>query len=635
MPRSKDFAEGSPPDLAPLGPLGEVPRPEHPRPLLVRPCGCNLNGTWELGFDDADRGLREGWESGWPLPGRVVVPYPIESPLSGVAERAPRRLLWYRRRFEAPAELAAPRVALRVGACDHAARVFLNGREVGAHRGGYAPFACQIGHLLRPGENEVVIRAEDRDTWTQPRGKQEAGALRFPVDYDRVTGIWQTVWLEPLPEVSIEEVWTSFALGAGELAVHVVTSEPWDGEVEVVLTETPEAGSPELCRVAAAGLGRPEARLALRLAAPRLWSPETPWLHGLRVRLRRGERVMDQATSYAGLRELRAQGSRLLLNGEPLALRGILDQGYFPGGWYTAPTDADLRRDVELTRTLGFNLARKHQKAEDPRWLHHADRLGLLVWAEMPSGRDFTTALVADLVPEWMDLVRRDRGHPCVMAWVPFNESWGVWQQARRREERALVEGVAGLTRALDPTRFVVGNDGWEYAAGDLWTLHCYPDEGGSLAERLARLRADPFSPVLPEEHVLGLRSGALPGADPSRLPVVLSECGGIGFMPEDSGRAAGPWGRPDSAQAIPLFAYGDLARSQEDLESRIRAVMGEVRACPDLAGFVWTQLTDVQQEVNGLLRFDRTPKLPLERLRVLFAGEAPATRPGGAEPRS
>ncbi|MFQ5699806.1 MAG: glycoside hydrolase family 2 TIM barrel-domain containing protein [Myxococcota bacterium] len=586
------------------------PRPEYPRPLLVRPGWSNLNGSWELGFDPSDRGLREGWERGRPFEGRIQVPYPIGSELSGCrAPEDPLPVVWYRRRFRhAPtgrgARGAAARTLLRIGACDFATRVFVNGQQVGAHRGGYSPIACEVGHVLRPGENEVVLRVEDPATWSQPRGKQAAGAARSPVDYDAITGVWQTVWLEDLPEVSIDEIYTCWSRASGELAVHGVFSELWDGEVEVALYDHTR----EVARATGSGFGRREVRVVLRPPGPREWSPEDPHLYALRVELRRGAETMDLASSYTGLRELATEDGRILLNGKPLYVRGVLDQGYFPGGWYAAARDEDLRRDVELTRALGFNCARKHQKVEDPRYLYWADTLGLLVWGEMPSGRDFCSDLVTDLSREWLEVVRRDRGHPSLMAWVPFNESWGVWQQARRVEQRAFVEGLAGLTRALDPTRLVVANDGWEYTTGDLWTLHLYEGEPDAVSARLDALLADPATPILRAGSPLGERLGALAGADVAGLPVLLSECGGIGFRDA---------GTPEPER--PAFAYGDLPKTQAELEARIRAVADLLRDRPELSGFVWTQLSDVQQEINGLVTFDRQPKLPLPLLRSIF----------------
>jgi beta-galactosidase/beta-glucuronidase len=585
-------------------PSSPIPRPEYPRPALVRARWQSLNGRWELGYDPGDRGLRDGWQSGRRFERSVVVPFPLESALSGVVDPEPPPVVWYRRHFQVPHAWLEERTVLHVGACDYEAQLFVNGRGVGSHRGGYAPIACEVGHALHSGENEVVLRVSDPPTWSRPRGKQWAGAVRTPVDYDTVTGIWQSVWLEPLPPVSIAELWTRFALETGELAVHVALSEPVDAELEAVLRD----GEREVARARGATFGRIEARLRLPVPSPALWSPASPHLYELHVRLLEGGRESDRAQQWVGLREVAARDGRLLLNGEPLYLRGVLDQGYFPGGWYAAPSDEALRRDVELTRALGFNCARKHQKAEDPRYLYWADRLGLLVWSEMPSGRDFTGELVESIGREWPALVRRDRSHACVMAWVPFNESWGVWRQAERRDQRAFVEGMVGITRALDPTRPVVGNDGWEYAAGDLWTLHLYEGDRPDVSADLRRLLRDPHGDVLPPGQPLGRRVGALPGADVRGLPVLLTECGGIGFVPPEAER-------PEH----PLFAYGKLPATAAELEERIRAVAAAIAGCPELSGFVWTQLSDVQQEMNGLLDFERRPKLPAERLRAIF----------------
>ncbi|RZO78158.1 MAG: glycoside hydrolase family 2, partial [OM182 bacterium] len=312
---------------------------------------------------------------------------------------------------------------------------------------------------------------------------------------------------------------------------------------------------------------------------------------------------IDTVDSHVGLREIAVVDGALRLNEQPLYLRGILDQGYFPEGWYTALTDDDIRRDVELTLAMGFNCARKHQKAEDPRYLYWADKLGLLVWAEMPSGRIFSTELVEALTSEWIDLVKRDRGHPCVMAWVPFNESWGVWHQAERPAQRAFVDGIVGLTKALDTSRCVVGNDGWEFSSGDLWTLHLY-FENRDVATRLDELIADPSRSVT-DEYGGHERAGALPAAAVAGLPILLTECGGIGF---------GSYSDSD-------FSYGDIPQSEEALEQHIRQITDMIHAAGSLQGFVWTQLTDIQQEINGLLYFDRRPKLPLASINALMTG--------------
>ena len=577
-----------------------TPRPEYPRPLLVRPDWRNLNGSWHFIEDFDDAGLAEGWfRNGLPQNATTIqVPFPVESAASTVNNIQPASVAWYLREFNLPKDWNK-RVCLRFGACDHRARVFVNGQEVGQHRGGYTPFSFDIEHVLKPGANTIVVRVEDSLSWTQPRGKQ-AGTTRWPIDYDSVTGIWQTVWLEHLPPVSIESTHSVFEVGSGELTFTAFFSKQVEGELTVELLL---AGVSVDRKKVNTGL-RSEARVSFQLDQAVLWSPDSPTLYDIKLTLLDTRTLeVDEATSYTGLREIEVRDGCLLLNGERLFLRGILDQGYFPGGWYTALSDDDLRRDVELTLQMGFNCARKHQKAEDPRYLYWADQLGLLVWAEMPSGKIFSTELVQTLIAEWTELVKRDRAHPCVMAWVPFNESWGVWHQSTRPQQRAFVDGVVGVTRAMDNSRPVIGNDGWEFSSGDLWTLHLYVEQK-NLTQRLNELIESPGSSVT-EGNGMGSRAGALPGANVEGLPILLTECGGVGY---------GRFGDSD-------FSYGDLPKTEVELEEAIREIAQMIRAASTLQGFVWTQFTDVQQEVNGLLYFDRTPKLPIETLREIITG--------------
>lgn len=569
-----------------------APRPEYPRPRLVRPQWANLNGRWRFAFDDADRGLAASWHAVPRLDRRIVVPFSFEAPLSGIGVTESHPVVWYARTFELPAGWRGRRLRLHIGACDFDTRVWCNGRAVGHHRGGYTPIACDLTAAVRPGRNRLVVRAEDRPTWSQPRGKQIVGERPEGIDYDRVTGIWQTVWLEPLPDACVEDVWPRWSADERRLTVGVETSGARGGSVEVEL----RAGDAPVAAGSAALDAHGAAAVPLDVERPLPWSPASPHLYDLVIRLRTATGV-DEVRSYAGLREVAHDGRRLLLNGTPFEARGVLDQGYFPGGWYTAASDDDLRRDVELTRAMGFNLTRKHQKAEDPRWLYWADRLGLLVWSEIGMGRAFGDALVADYAAEWTAAVRRDRGHPCVAAWVPGNESWGIDGVARDPRQQAFQRALYELTRSLDPTRPVVANDGWEFLCGDVWGLHCYVTEGAALADCLRLVLADPATQLAPG------KAAALPGADPRGRPVLLTECGGVALA--DGG---GAWG------------YGQVAGA-DGLLAALRDVVGHVRGMPELAGFVWTQLADVQQEANGLLRFDRTPKAPLDAVRAIIAG--------------
>ncbi len=581
----------------------DLPRPEYPRPLLRREQWLNLNGVWAFKPDPADLGQAGSWyvPAQWPDEGstEITVPYAPGSQASGVDWAEPANVVWYRRLFDRP-DWSAQDVLLNIGACDYTTDVYLNGHHVSRHQGGYSPVQCAIGRFLQETDNVLVVRAADTDSWQQPRGKQ-AGDTRWPIDYDAVIGIWQSVWLEPTQRNYGRSIFSRYEAGSRELKVTLTLAEQCQGslEVEAFLDGT----SVMLGRSAFAN--RNESTVTLGVEAPQLWSPNNPVLYDLSIKvLSESGELMDQIASYTGLREVRCEGGAILLNGEPQYLKGVLDQGYFPGGWYTAQDDAALRRDVELTKAMGFNFVRKHQKIEDPRYLYWADRLGLMLWAEMPAGRIFSTQLSQALSEQWPRAVIRDRSHPSIVGWVVFNESWGIWHQGERAEQRHLADALYHLTKSLDPTRPVIGNDGWEFSTGDVWAVHSYEHGDGALARCIEGLFDSPQTQVT---QIGRPRLGALAGADPRALPLVLSECGGVGFV--DAQKREGQ--EPD-------FAYGDIPETAEQLSQICQRLLVEIGEIPQLNGFVWTQLTDVQQEVNGLLYFDRRAKIPLAEIADL-----------------
>ena len=581
----------------------DLPRPEYPRPLLRREQWLNLNGVWAFKPDPADLGQAGSWyvPAQWPDEGstEITVPYAPGSQASGVDWAEPANVVWYRRLFDRP-DWSAQDVLLNIGACDYTTDVYLNGHHVCRHQGGYSPVQCAIGRFLQETDNVLVVRAADTDSWQQPRGKQ-AGDTRWPIDYDAVIGIWQSVWLEPTQRNYGRSIFSRYEAGSRELKVTLTLAEQCQGslEVEAFLDGT----SVMLGRSAFAN--RNESTVTLGVEAPQLWSPNNPVLYDLSIKvLSESGELMDQIASYTGLREVRCEGGAILLNGEPQYLKGVLDQGYFPGGWYTAQDDAALRRDVELTKAMGFNFVRKHQKIEDPRYLYWADRLGLMLWAEMPAGRIFSTQLSQALSEQWPRAVIRDRSHPSIVGWVVFNESWGIWHQGERAEQRHLADALYHLTKSLDPTRPVIGNDGWEFSTGDVWAVHSYEHGDGALARCIEGLFDSPQTQVT---QIGRPRLGALAGADPRALPLVLSECGGVGFV--DAQKREGQ--EPD-------FAYGDIPETAEQLSQICQRLLVEIGEIPQLNGFVWTQLTDVQQEVNGLLYFDRRAKIPVAEIADL-----------------
>ena len=577
--------------------IADLPRPEYPRPILVRPDWLNLNGLWGFSADQEGNGYKQNWPARTDWPDQIRVPFAPGTSASGINLGSDANRVWYQRTFRIPAWSGSETI-LHIGACDYHTKVFINGHQVGEHRGGYSPIRINITASLKPSINNLVICAEDSGSWQQPRGKQ-AGDTRWPIDYDPIIGIWQTAWLEPVQRDHIVSIATEYNLSKQRLKLTINLANQVNGTIRVRLCND-GVNHAEITQDCA---GRTEVKAALTINAPQLWSPDSPTLYDLYIDLIsiKGDQL-DSIASYTGLREISILDRKLCLNQQPLYIKGVLDQGYFPEGWYTPLDDAALIQDIELVQAMGFNLVRKHQKAEDPRFLYWADQKGLLVWSEMPSGRIFSAELIEQLTSEWLQLMRRDQAHPCIICWVPFNESWGVWHQRARSQQRAFVDATVALTKTMDSTRPVIGNDGWEYSSGDLFTLHLYDSPVQTLKAKLRELISDPHALLSSSEQA---RPGALPGADPSNLPVLLTECGGIGYV--------------DDANREDLFAYGDIPDSTRGLSEQIRALVDALAQVDQLQGFVWTQLTDIQQEINGLLYFNRSPKLPLDQIKAIF----------------
>ena len=598
-----------------------MPRPEYPRPQLRREDWTNLNGTWSFAFDDANEGLAKSWQgvtpevlrsANSPFERQIVVPFCYQSRLSGIGETDFHDVVWYARTFEY-ALVDNERLLLHFGAVDYRATVWVNGVQVASHEGGHTPFSADATDALTGGENVLVARAEDpsRDV-TIPRGKQYWKEESEGIFYTRTTGIWQTVWLEPVgrrridtlrltPDVDAASVEVELSVRGIEPGMSLRATVELGGEQ--VLDDTLSVDS-SLVERSLPLLHRGEAPDTPQLAhrpAPALWSPEHPHLYDLRLELLDHDgQLLDRVHSYFGMRKIEVRNGRVFLNGRPLYQRLVLDQGYFPDGILTAPTDDDLRRDVELAKEMGFDGARKHQKVEDPRWLFWADTLGFLVWGEIANAYQYSPDYVRRIAAEWQETLRRDYNHPCIVAWVPMNESWGVPDLASDRSQTEHLLALYHLTRSLDQTRPVVSNDGWEHAITDLCNIHDYRD-----AEALAKDYATPESAVAaePANKPLYVSGYAYRGE-----PILITEFGGIAFSGEGEG-----WGYSTVADADEFF---------ERYESLVEALL---RSSP-VQGFCYTQLTDVEQEINGLLTYDRSPKVDLARIREITARPRPQT---------
>jgi beta-galactosidase/beta-glucuronidase len=588
----------------------------YPRPQLRRAGWYSLNGRWEFSFD-RDGVWRHPNDVLWS--GQVIaVPFAPEARLSGIGDTGFFRACWYRLRCELPARDSTERWIIHFGAVDWTATIWVNGSYVGAHSGGYTPFSFDITDVVETASCEVVVCAgDDPADLAKPRGKQDWQLEPHSIWYPRTTGIWQTVWLEKVPATRIGRVAFTPNLARWEVGLDAwLDGDRRDGlrlgvklkSGDVVLAaDTYQIVSGEVHRgIALSDPGIDDSRNEL------LWSPHAPNLIQAHLQLwgERGE-LIDEAQSYLALRSVAVQGDRFLLNGRPYLLRMVLDQGYWPEGGLTAPDDAALMRDVELARAMGFNGVRKHQKIEDPRYLYWADTLGLAVWEEMPSAYRFTLQSVERLSREWTEVIARDYSHPCIVTWVPINESWGVPNLPDNPRERHYVQALYYLTKTLDPTRPVIGNDGWESVATDIIGIHDYDDQPDRIAKRY---RADEVLPRLFKRERPGGRLLVLEGNPHADLPLMLTEFGGIALKTQDRGT----WGYSVSASTAEFAEqYGRL--------------LATVRNLGLLAGFCYTQFSDTYQEANGLLYADRTPKFPLRDIAAATTGPA-APREGGID---
>jgi beta-galactosidase/beta-glucuronidase len=571
---------------------------------MERPAWLSLDGEWSFSIDR---------EAKWTAPGdppfeaRIRVPFSPETAASGIADTGFYRACWYKREFEAPPEQRHGRLLLHFSAVDYSAKVWINGAVAVVHEGGYTPFTADITELLRPGSTQqLVLQAlDDPADLSKPRGKQDWQLRPHSIWYPRTTGIWQTVWMEWVPHTYIAVIRWTPNLERWEIGVEVWIRGSLRDDLRCTVQLT---ASGKLLADDSYGVVAGEVHRRIALSDPGiddyrnelLWSPATPTLIDARICLETtaGEKI-DGVQSYTALRQAEVQGERFVLNNRPYQLRMVLDQGYWPETGLTAPDDNALRLDIELAKAMGFNGVRKHQKIEAERYLYWADRLGLLVWEEMPSAYRFTRASVTRLTREWSEAIVRDVNHPCIVAWVPFNESWGVPDLPSSPAQRHCVQALYHLTKTLDPTRPVVGNDGWESVATDIVGIHDYD---GEPARILARYGGDDL-PALFRRERPGGRILALE-ASPHNQPIMITEFGGIAFSPG----ASGTWGYSRAGSAEEFAAlYLNLLRA--------------VRAIRIFAGFCYTQFADTYQEANGLLFADRRPKFPLAAIAAATSG--------------
>ncbi|GAA2313911.1 beta-galactosidase [Streptomyces kunmingensis] len=609
MPDSRSSTEDS---TEAVSGSAAIPRPEYPRPSFVRADWLNLNGTWQFARDPGDSGLERGLVDA-ELPDRIVVPFCPEAELSGIGDTDFHHAVWYRRTVRIPDTWAGRRPVLHFGAVDHDATVWVNGREVVRHSGGFTPFSADLGEVARAGQDAViVVRARDSARGPQARGKQSTEYRNHSCVYTRTTGIWQTVWLEPVTDTHVRRPRITPDLAAGCFHVEVPLSGSRVGHV--VRGELRDAHGVVVDSSVPADLDLAP-RLVLPLPADRRrpWSPEDPHLYELVLELLDADGgVIDRTVSTAGLRAVTVDGKRILLNGEPVFQRLVLDQGWYPDGLMTAPDDAALIRDIELSLAAGFNGARLHQKVFEERFLHHADRLGYLVWGEFGDWGAATGPVSGDnqqptrgFVAQWLEAVERDYSHPSVIGWCPLNET-----RQELTDRQSVLDDVTRAmflaTKAADTTRPVLDTSGYAHRVleTDVYDSHCYEQDPEVFGRLMTGLDKD--TPFINPQDENPESTWSLPYRG---QPYFCSEFGGIWWNPEEAQAA--------DEERLVSWGYGERPRDEEAFHHRFAGLTGVLLDDADMFGYCYTQLTDVFQEQNGIYRFDRSSKLDVARVRA------------------
>ncbi|NLZ56674.1 MAG: glycoside hydrolase family 2 [Clostridiaceae bacterium] len=575
-------------------------RARHPRPDFYRKNYRLLNGKWDFAFDDRNIGLKENWQSGeFNFPLRILVPFTYESEASGIGDPGYHPIIWYKRTFTLDEELVGGRVHLKFGAVDYKCDVYVNSEKVVSHEGGYTPFSRDITPFLTAAENTLVVRVEDSRDTAQPRGKQYWEDGLMGCWYTPCSGIWQDVYLERTDGLSVDYVHVTPDIDTHSAKIEVVLDE-MPGNEDVTLEYTVMYGDRIVRRVTS---NVPFRRYSIsldmmdanRVGSLKLWSPSTPHLYELNIKVSVNGRVTDEVSTYFGMRKIEVKNGRVLLNNRPIYQRLVLDQGYWEDSLLTPPSADALKTDVEFIKAFGFNGVRKHQKIEDPRFYYWCDRLGLLCWGELPSAYEYNWDSVKNLSRDMSEFIKRDYNHPSIIAWVPLNESWGVREIYADKAQQNFSIMLYYLCKAQDPTRLVSGNDGWEQTITDISAIHDYVPSGEGLAKHFATREKVESGSV---SERMCFAEGFVPSEDAAFM---VTEYGGIAMTVK---------GKQGKIANMETWGYHDKVESVEEFLERYKGLTDAIRNLPYCQGYCYTQLTDVIQEVNGLLLPDRTPKV-------------------------
>ena len=565
--------------------MSDLPRSEYPRPQFVRGNWMNLNGEWDFSFD------QDSFDQ------KIIVPYAYQTKLSGIHVQEIHDIVWYRRYFDLPVEMESKNILLHFGAVDYECEVYVNGALVTKHTGGHINFSVDITKHCETRDNELTVKVLDETAdMEMPRGKQFWEEKSRSIFYTRTTGIWQTVWIEAVDTVYLERVWLTPDIDNYFIEIEYEIF----GAADAMDIEISYQGS----NIANISVRKPRSKDSIQINVDQncrgeecFWSPEHPNLFDVRFVVMKNNAVTDEVQSYFGMRKVSIENGKFMLNNRPYYQKLLLDQGYWEESTLTAPTDGDYILDIQLAKDMGFNGVRKHQKIEDPRFLYHADKMGFLVWGEIAAAYKYSRKYVKRIMNEFMDEIFRDYSHPCIVAWTPINESWGVQECLTNEAQRNHISAMVHTIKSLDSTRPVVSNDGWEHtSATDLLTIHDYSSSKEALKERYKTVESS--IQAMPADRKM-LVEGKY-----ENQPVLITEFGGISYQ-KDKQKG---WG------------YSN-ATDDEDFIRRYNDVVSALLESSVVQGFCYTQLTDVEQEINGLLTFSRKPKVDTNIIKAINEG--------------
>ena len=570
----------------------DIPRPEYPRPQFERTDWVNLNGQWTFEMDFGSSGEQRGWTNSKGLSKKITVPFCPESELSGIGYTDFIPCVWYQRNINIPAEWNGKKILLHFGAADYETKVYVDGKMVGEHKGAGSSFNFDITSYVKAGQQaNLVVRVYDNlRGGMQPGGKQCTALYSAGCSYTRVTGIWQTVWMEAVNEQALKNVFAIPDIDQQQLVVrpefynegnnNTLTVEVKDGK-KTVAKRTSQASN--------------QSTIVLPIKNAHLWSPEDPYLYDVKYTVKNAQgEVIDEVSSYMGMRKVHISGGYFYLNNKPYFQRLVLDQGYYPDGIWTAPSDEALRQDIEMSKAVGFNGARLHQKVFEERYYYWADKLGYLTWGEEASWvLNINNELaVRNFLTEWAEIVVRDRNHPSLVTWTPLNETWNATPGVYVR----FVNDLYDVTKAIDPTRPINDASGDSHVKTDIWSVHDYTREPDKLiANHTIKAGVEPYRNMKGKDFL----------SNYAGQPYMVDEFGGLPWIPKEE--RANSWG------------YGANIDTVEEFYSILEKEIDALKACKHVVGFCYTQITDVEQEKNGIYYYNRKPKFDTARVKAIF----------------